>query len=69
MLTWWLSGSLEGIAQAAEYMKDLTVFLELDETENALCEPDAEPIAFQSLEFRNVRFKYPSGEAFILDGL
>jgi ATP-binding cassette subfamily B protein len=63
-----LSGSLEGIARAAESMKDLTAFLKLDEAENALCEPDAEPPAFQSLEFRNVRFKYPSGEAIILDG-
>lgn len=68
-LGWGLSDSLEGIARETEYMKDLTAFLELDEFENALCEPDAEPLAFQSLEFRNVRFKYPSGEAVILDGL
>ena len=68
-LGWGLSSSLDGIAKVAEYMKDLTVFLKLNETENALCEPDAEPLTFQSLEFRNVRFKYPSGEAIILDGL
>jgi len=67
-LGWGLSSSLDGIAKVAEYMKDLTVFLKLNETENALCEPNAEPLTFQSLEFRNVRFKYPSGEAIILDG-
>ncbi len=68
-LGWQLTDALEGSAKAAEYMKDLTAFLELDQTENALCEPDAVPITFQSLEFRNVRFKYPSGEALILNGL
>jgi ATP-binding cassette subfamily B protein len=68
-LGWQLTDSLEGSAKVAEYMKDLTAFLELDESENALCEPDAEPLAFQSLEFRNVRFMYPGGEAIIFDGL
>jgi len=41
----------------------------LDEMSDALNEPDIEPLAFSTLEFRNVRFKYPGGEAFILDGL
>lgn len=31
-------------------------------------EPDAEPIAIDLLEFRNVRFKYPSGtDIFLTD--
>ena len=35
----------------------------------ALCEPALEPAAFNGLEFVNVRFKYPSGDRYILDGL
>ena len=34
-----------------------------------LCEPDPEPIELKTLEFRNVSFKYPSGEELVLDGL
>jgi ATP-binding cassette subfamily B protein len=50
-------------------MKDLTAFVALSEAKDALTEPDAEPIAFDSLEFRNVRFRYPGGDRLILDGL
>jgi ATP-binding cassette subfamily B protein len=68
-LGWQMSNSLENISKCGEYMKDLTAFAALDEAKDALCGPDAEPPAFQSLEFRGVRFKYPSGGVYILDGL
>lgn len=64
-----MSRSLENISRAGEYMKDLTAFVALSEAKDALTEPDAEPIAFDSLEFRNVRFRYPGGDRLILDGL
>lgn len=64
-----MSRSLENISRADEYMKDLTAFVALSEAKGALTEPDAEPIVFDSLEFRNVRFRYPSGDRLILDGL
>ena len=69
MLGWQLTWALREISQAREYMKDLTAFLSLSESEDALSEPDKEPISFSSLEFRNVRFKYPTGENYILDGM
>jgi ATP-binding cassette subfamily B protein len=68
-LGWQLSGSLEEISKVSEYMKDLTGFIGLSASSEALDEPDAEPIAFNSLEFRNVCFQYPSGDRLILDGL
>ena len=64
-----MSRSLENISRVGEYMKDLTAFVSLSEEKDALMEPDAEPIAIDLLEFRNVRFRYPSGDRYILDGL
>jgi ATP-binding cassette subfamily B protein len=66
---WRMSSSLERISKAGEYMKDLTAFVQLSDVTGALSEPDAEPPEFTSMEFRNVRFKYPSGDRLILDGL
>jgi ATP-binding cassette subfamily B protein len=68
-LGWQLSGSLENISKVGEYMKDLTGLIGLSASPDALNEPDAEPITFDSLEFRNVSFQYPSGDRLILDGL
>ena len=64
-----MSRSLENISRAGEYMKDLSGFAALSGTEDALTEPDEEPIRMDSLEFCNVRFRYPSGQKYILDGL
>ena len=68
-LGWQLSGSLENIAKVREYMKDLTAFIELSSSKDSLTIPDDEPIEFKVLEFRNVRFKYPSGDRFVLNNL
>lgn len=64
-----MSRSLENISRAGEYMKDLGEFAALSEAEDALTEPDACPIQIDSLEFRKVRFRYPGGKEYILDGL
>lgn len=68
-LGWQMSSALENMSKAGEYMKDLTKFASLSETPGATDSPDSEPIAFESLEFRNVSFKYPSGNQYILEGL
>jgi len=84
-LGWQMSGSLENISKVREYMKDLTEFVELSGTgqdaadcretifppheEDTLSEPDTGPVDFESLEFRNVSFQYPSGDRMILDKL
>jgi ATP-binding cassette, subfamily B, bacterial len=64
-----MSRSLENISRVGEYMKDLTEFVTLSEAKDALKKPDAEPISINLLEFRNVRFRYPNGDSYILDGL
>lgn len=64
-----MSRSLENISRVGEYMKDLTEFVTLSEAKDALTEPDVEPISIDLLEFRNVRFRYPNGDGYILDGL
>ena len=68
-LGWQMSNALEQTSKVGEYMKDITGFIELNEAEGALSEPDKEPIELKTLEFRNVRFKYPSGDKYVLDGL
>lgn len=64
-----MSRSLENISRIGEYMKDLTAFVALSEEKAALTEPDAKPIAFDSLEFRNVCFRYPNNDRLILNRL
>jgi len=68
-LSWVLGDAVETIAKSREYMKDLTSFVNLSRTEGAKDLPEIKPITFKTLEFRNVRFKYPTGETYILDGL
>lgn len=64
-----MSRSLENISRAGEYMKDLTAFAAMSQTKDALTEPDAEPVEFESLEFRNVCFRYPGSDRLVLDGM
>ena len=70
ILGWQVSWSLENIAKGAEYMKDLSGFIALSEAEGARDLPDPEPPAFSSVEFRNVRFRYPGNkDGYVLDGM
>ena len=55
------------IGEGSAYVKDLTEFANLPETEGALDAPDPEPMDFQSLEFRHVTFAYPGTQRKILD--
>lgn len=64
-----MSSALEDISKVGEYMNDLTKFASLSEASGSFDIPDSEPISFESLEFRNVRFKYPSSDHYILNGL
>ena len=68
-LSWILGSSVENISKSREYMKDLTAFLALSQVDGAKDLPDAQPPVFETLEFKNVSFKYPTGEKKILDGL
>ncbi|MCL2528505.1 MAG: ABC transporter ATP-binding protein/permease [Defluviitaleaceae bacterium] len=70
-LGWLLQDAAEEVSKSREYMKDFTAFVELSRTQGAKDLPDAHPPAFETLEFRNVRFKYPTqtSETYVLDGI
>jgi ATP-binding cassette subfamily B protein len=68
-MSWGLTGVADTVAKKREYMKDLTKFMELSETPDALAAPAEPPLKFESLELKNVSFTYPGTERRILDGL
>lgn len=66
-MSWNLSYVARSFAEKQEYLKDLTNFMALSEREGALDEPeDIDNIPFESIEFKNVTFKYPGTEKNIL---
>jgi len=64
-----LQSAAESLSKAKGFMNDLTQFVNLDRTKDAVALPDEQPIVFESLEYCNVSFKYPTGENLILDKL
>lgn len=49
-----------------EYLKDLNKFLQFETEENAVCLPTKDFCDLKTIEFRNVSFKYPDCEPYIL---
>lgn len=68
-MSWGLTGYMDQLARNNEYMKDLTKFSYLEETNGANDKPALVPPPFHSLEFKDVRFKYPGTDNYILDGM
>lgn len=68
-MSWQLSAMLSDIAKNREYLKDLTNFMALEEEEEATDKPLENITKFETLEFKNVRFKYPETDNYILDGM
>lgn len=56
-------------SSSSEYMEELTEFMGLSTKEGAINLPDSYPIEFESLEFKNVTFKYPNSEKLIFHKL
>lgn len=73
-IVWGFMDTVNGLAADAEFFKDLTAFLALKEESEA---PGVAPSNLSAascsspalIELRNVRFRYPGTERFILDGL
>lgn len=65
MMSWELSNTMKEIAGNMEYLKDLTAFASLPETEGAL-ELPKRGLDFESVEFCHVSFRYPGTEQYIL---
>ena len=68
-LGWSLQDAAENLSKSKEFMNDLTEFMSLSRTMGATDLPDEQSQAFENLEFRNVCFKYPTGENLVLDDL
>ena len=66
MMSWNLSYTMSELANNREYLKDLTTFCALSETEGALDLPSKSSLTFESIEFKNVSFKYPDTDKYIL---
>jgi ABC-type multidrug transport system fused ATPase/permease subunit len=65
-LSWGINGYVEEIAKNTEYLKDLTEFMSLSDCEGATDLPER-GMTFDTIEFRNVSFKYPGTDKLILD--
>ncbi len=69
-IVWGFMDTVNGLAADAEFFKDLTTFLSLPEEGNA---PGGVSVATSAspalIELRDVRFRYPGAERYVLDGL
>jgi ATP-binding cassette subfamily B protein len=68
-MSWGLPNYMKELVSNREYMKDLGAFGSLSEQEGALDDPAAAAFRLESIEFRDVSFKYPGTERYILKGL
>ena len=59
--------NIEEITRNREWLKDLTTMVHMEEEDDPLAIPD-KTIDFKILEFRDVRFKYPGTNKWVLDG-
>jgi ATP-binding cassette subfamily B protein len=67
MMSWQLSWITSQLANGREYLKDLSEFSGLSEQRNATDMPsDMSSFEFESIEFKDVSFKYPGTERYIL---
>lgn len=67
-MSWRLSETMCEHARLQEYLKDLNCFFALSEKKEACVAPScSEDFTFESVEFRNVSFKYPGTETYVLN--
>lgn len=69
MMSWQFTYYVEELAKNREYVADFNEFYSLDETEGAIDKPSTDCIEFECLEFRDVSFKYPNTQKYILKNL
>lgn len=65
-MSWQLTDRVVRLAQDQEYLKDLTKFAYLEEDLGAELPPTPKVPMFESLEFRNVSFRYPGTDNWVL---
>ena len=68
-ISWQLPKYVDGVAKNKEYLVDLTSLVKLQGKAEYLDKPCKTPVSVESLEFKNVSFKYPGTDRFILKGM
>ena len=66
LMSWQLARLTEQMAKNKAYMDDLTEFVGLSEDDGALKEKNASPDVVEEVEFRDVSFRYPGTDSYIL---
>lgn len=67
VMSWQLLWITSELANGREYLKDITKFCKLSEQNNSIDLPaDMSSINFNNIEFKNVSFKYPDTDRYIL---
>ena len=69
MMSWQLTSAIRDFKENVEYLKDLEKFMALDSSESYVALPNDPPVPFEKLEFKNVSFKYPGMEQYILKNM
>ena len=69
VLSWEMSYYLYAVARGRGFLKDLSSFSQLEEISAKEMQEDVDPGPFERLEFRNVRFRYPGTQQYVLDGV
>lgn len=69
MMSWELSHYIREISRLKEYLIDISNFSKLEETTGALDIPSNWKIDIECVEFKNVYFKYPGTDKYILNGI
>ena len=67
-VSWGIYGTIQDLVKRREYQKDLTQFMFLEEHAGATDLP-GKNMAFKTIEFQNVSFKYPGTDKLILDNI
>ncbi len=67
-MSWSLTRLIEAVSTHMEYLKELTIFAQMDQKDDADAKP-AGGMQFERLEFRGVSFRYPGTEKYILHNL
>lgn len=67
-MSWSFSGTISELTNNHLYLKEVDAFFKLSEEDGALNEAD-DTVVINSIEFKNVRFKYPNTDYYILDGI
>lgn len=65
-LSWQMPEYAEAIAENKEYLADLTEFMKMEGNKEYLCLPDCTPVVVETVEFKNVAFRYPGNAENIL---